>query len=159
MFHRTGELVKVETDEESLASGIAPDARRARGVYYTPAPLVTRASRPGVLFSSTAAVGPGGWRRPEGGDAAFCRSDDGGQSWMTLQSGLPQPLAPIPRAIAVDPLNPRGYLAGLTDGSIWATDDDGASFQHIMDSQAAIMAALSWSRSILPLAFLGMRRA
>src|SRR5437879_965222 len=48
------------------------------GRRYTPAPLVTRASRPGVLFSSTAAVGPGGWRRPEGGDAAFCRSDDGG---------------------------------------------------------------------------------
>jgi photosystem II stability/assembly factor-like uncharacterized protein len=109
------------------------------GRRYTPAPIVTRASRPGVLFSSTAAVGPGGWRRPEGGDAAFCRSDDGGQSWTTLQSGLPQPLAPIPRAIAVDPTNQRGYLAGLTDGSMWATDDDGESFQHVLDSQAAIM--------------------
>src|SRR5216683_2309282 len=47
------------------------------GRAYTPAPLVTRASRPGVLFSSVTAVGPGGWTRAEGGDAAFCRSDDG----------------------------------------------------------------------------------
>jgi hypothetical protein len=52
---------------------------------------------------------------------------------------LPRPLAPIPRAIAVDPTNPRGYLAGLTDGSMWATDDDGESFQHVLDSRAAIM--------------------
>jgi photosystem II stability/assembly factor-like uncharacterized protein len=112
------------------------------GRRYTPAPLVTRASRPGVLFTSIAAVGPGGWQRPEGGDAAFCRSDDGGQSWKTLCSGLPRPLAAIPRAVAVDPANPRGYLAGLTDGSLWATDDDGESFRQMLagQAQAAVMA-------------------
>jgi photosystem II stability/assembly factor-like uncharacterized protein len=109
------------------------------GRRYTPAPLVTRASRPGALFSSIAAVGPGDWRRPEGGDAAFCRSDDGGQSWITLRSGLPRPLAPIPRAIAVDPVNPRGYLAGLTDGSLWATENDGESFHQVLEGRAAIM--------------------
>jgi photosystem II stability/assembly factor-like uncharacterized protein len=109
------------------------------GRRYTPAPLVTRVSRPGVLFSSTAAVGPGDWRRPEGGDSAFCRSDDAGQSWITLRSGLPRPLAPIPRAIAVDPVNPRGYLAGLTDGSLWATDNDGDSFHRVLEGGGAIM--------------------
>lgn len=109
------------------------------GRRYTPAPLVTHGARPGVLFCSVAAVGPGDWRRPEGGDAAFCRSDDGGQSWTTLLEGLPKPLVAIPRAIAVDPANPRGYLAGLTDGSLWATDDDGASFQRVLEGQGAVM--------------------
>jgi photosystem II stability/assembly factor-like uncharacterized protein len=107
---------------------------------YTPAPMVTRASRPGVLFTSIAAVGPGGWQRPEGGDAAFCRSDDGGQTWSTLVGGLPQPLAAIPRAIAPDPGNDQGWLAGLTDGSLWATDDDGRSFYHLTSGMSAIMA-------------------
>jgi photosystem II stability/assembly factor-like uncharacterized protein len=108
------------------------------GRAYTPARLVTRAGRPGVLFSSVTAVGPGGWRRPEGGDAAFCRSEDGGQSWVTLTSGLPQPMAAIPRAIAVDPTNPDGYVAGATDGSLWATDD-GTSFRPLLDGLSSIM--------------------
>jgi photosystem II stability/assembly factor-like uncharacterized protein len=93
-----------------------------------------------VLFSSVAAVGPAGWRRTEGGDAAFCRSHDAGASWLTLTGGLPQPLAPIPRAIAVDPLNPSGYIAGLTDGSIWATEDDGALFRQLLTGLPSIMA-------------------
>jgi photosystem II stability/assembly factor-like uncharacterized protein len=90
---------------------------------YTPAPLVTRASQPGVLFSSVTGVGPGGWSKPGGGDSAFCRSDDGGRSWRTLTAGLPQPMAPIPRAIAINSCKPNGYVAGTTDGSVWATDD------------------------------------
>src|SRR5262249_5048988 len=98
---------------------------------YTPAPLVTRSSRPGVLFSSVCGVGPGGWSKPGGGDSAFCRSDDGGHSWHTLTAGLPQPMAPIPRAIAINPCKPSGYVAGTTDGSVWATDD-GESFQLIL---------------------------
>jgi photosystem II stability/assembly factor-like uncharacterized protein len=110
------------------------------GRAYTPTPLVTRATRPGVVFGCVAAVGPGSWRRPEGGDAAFCRSDDAGQSWVTLTGGLPQPLVPIPRALAVDSTNPSGYVAGLTDGSVWATDDDGASFQRVLDGLPSIMA-------------------
>jgi hypothetical protein len=100
------------------------------GRAYTPAPLVTHTSRPGVVFSSVTAVGPGEWRRTEGGDAAFCRSDDAGQSWQTLSAGLPRPMAAIPRAIAVNPANPEGYVAGSTDGCLWATDD-GHSFQPL----------------------------
>jgi photosystem II stability/assembly factor-like uncharacterized protein len=109
-----------------------------QGRAYTPAPLVTRASRPGVLFSSVTGVGPGDWRRPEGGDSAFCKSEDGGQSWATLTDGLPHPMAAIPRAIAVDPTNPDGYVAGSTDGSLWATDD-GKSFQQLLGGLSNIM--------------------
>jgi photosystem II stability/assembly factor-like uncharacterized protein len=109
------------------------------GKTYTPAPLVTRASRPGVVFSAITAVGPGGWRRAEGGDGAFCRSQDGGQSWQLLSEGLPNPLVAIPRAIAVDPTNPAGYLAGMTDGTLWATDDDGQSFRQVLSGLPSIM--------------------
>jgi photosystem II stability/assembly factor-like uncharacterized protein len=110
-----------------------------QGRAYTPAPLVTRAARPSVLFSSVTAVGPGGWARGEGGDAAFCRSVDGGQSWTTLTDGLPRPMAAIPRAIAVDPTNPDGYVAGATDGCLWATDD-GVSFRPLLGGLSSIMA-------------------
>jgi photosystem II stability/assembly factor-like uncharacterized protein len=110
------------------------------GRAYTPTPLVTRATRPGTVFGCVAAIGPGGWRRPEGGDAVFCRSDDAGQSWITLSGGLPQPLVPIPRALAVDATNPSGYVAGLTDGSVWLTNDDGASFQQVLDGLPSVMA-------------------
>lgn len=109
------------------------------GKAYTPAPLVTRASRPGVIFSAITAVGPGGWRRAEGGDGAFCRSQDGGQSWQLLSVGLPRPLVAIPRAIAIDPTNPGGYLTGMTDGSMWATDDDGQSFRQVLNGLPSIM--------------------
>jgi photosystem II stability/assembly factor-like uncharacterized protein len=110
------------------------------GKSYTPAPLVTRGSRPGTIFSAIAATGPGGWQRPEGGDSAFCRSQDGGQSWQLLNAGLPAPLVAIPRAIAVDPTNPGGYLTGMTDGSLWETDDDGQFFRQVLSGLPAIMA-------------------
>jgi photosystem II stability/assembly factor-like uncharacterized protein len=109
-----------------------------QGRAYTPAPLVTRASRPGVLFSSVAANGPGDWSRPEGGDTAFCRSDDGGQTWTTLTDGLPRPMAAIPRAIAVDPDNPDGYVAGTTDGRLWMTDDS-TSFRPLLEGLSSVM--------------------
>jgi photosystem II stability/assembly factor-like uncharacterized protein len=109
------------------------------GRAYTPTPLVTRATRPNVVFGSVAAVGPGRWRRPEGGDTVFCRSDDMGESWVTLTGGLPRPLVPIPRALAVDPTNPSGYVAGLTDGSVWATDDDGGAFGQLLDGLPSVM--------------------
>jgi|SRR5579859_3518722 len=113
-----------------------------QGRAYTPAPLVTRAARPGVLFSSVTAVGPGGWRRAEGGDAAFCRSDDAGQSWTTLTVGLPHPMAAIPRAIAANPTRLDGYIAGSTDGCLWATDD-GESFQQLTGGLPGIMTLTS----------------
>jgi photosystem II stability/assembly factor-like uncharacterized protein len=114
------------------------------GRRYTPAPLVTRPGKAGVLFSSVTGVGPGGWSRPEGGDSAFCRSDDGGQSWVTLTNGLPKPMAAIPRAIAIDPGNPDGYVAGATDGSLWATDD-GERFQQVLTGLFNIMSLTSAS--------------
>jgi hypothetical protein len=56
-----------------------------------------------------------------------------------LSVGLPRPLVAIPRAIAIDPTNPGGYLAGMTDGSMWATDDDGQSFRQVLNGLPSIM--------------------
>lgn len=114
-------------------ANVGLEARR-----YTPAPLVTRPSSKGVLFSSVTGVGPGGWNGPGGGDSAFCRSDDGGESWITLTAGLPRPMAAIPRAIAIDPTNADGYVAGATDGTLWATDD-GETFHALLTGLRNIM--------------------
>jgi hypothetical protein len=48
-------------------------------------------------------------------------------------------MAAIPRAIAVDPSNPDGYLAGTTDGCLWASDD-GTSFHALLGGLPSVMA-------------------
>jgi hypothetical protein len=50
------------------------------GHTYVAGPLVTHPAQPSVLASAVTAVGPGQWRRPEGADAAFARSKDGGKT-------------------------------------------------------------------------------
>lgn len=125
----------LRSDDQGASWSEANSGLHAR--RYTPAPLVTRASRPGVLFSSVTGVGPGGWTRPGGGDSAFCVSENCGHSWVTLTSGLPQPMAPIPRAIAIDASNPDGYIAGATDGSLWTTSDS-QSFHQLLPPAAGL---------------------
>ena len=39
-------------------------------------------------------------------------------------------MSAIPRAIAINPSNPDSYVAGSTDGRLWATDD-GQTFQPL----------------------------
>ena len=73
---------------------------------YTAAPIAVHPSRPETLLTGVTAVGPGMWRRPEGADSAFARSDDGGRTWRESTRGLPQPCAAPPRALAVDPDDP-----------------------------------------------------
>ena len=106
---------------------------------YTSTPLVSHPTRPGVLLSGVTAVGPGGWRRPEGGDAAIARSDDGGLSWQTSTAGLPQPCVAIPRGLAVPSDAPDLCFAGMNDGTLWMSEDSGASFEKLLDGLPPVM--------------------
>jgi hypothetical protein len=55
------------------------------------AQLVVHPKRPNVLFTAGAAVPPPQFfRKPEGADSAFYRSEDRGQSWTKLHGGLPE---------------------------------------------------------------------
>lgn len=97
------------------------------------APLVVHPSRPQVLFTAAAEVPPPFWRRPEGANAGFFRSEDRGTTWRRLKGGLPEHFTAAPRATAGDPENPDAFFVGMTDGSVWMSEDGGESFHQIID--------------------------
>ena len=100
---------------------------------YTSTPLASHPDRPGFLLSGVTAVGPGRWRRPEGGDSGIARSEDGGRSWQVSTKGLPSPCVGIPRGLVIAPDDTSLSFAGFTDGTIWASHDSGQSFERLLD--------------------------
>lgn len=88
-------------------------------------------SEPNVLFTAAAGVPPRDWRRKEGADSKFFRSDDQARSWTTLSGGLPDHMTAAPRATASRPDQPGSFLVGMNDGSIWMTADFGESFAQV----------------------------
>jgi photosystem II stability/assembly factor-like uncharacterized protein len=91
--------------------------------------LAVHPERPHVLFTAGASVPPPGWRRPEGPGCGFYRSDNQGLSWSHRDAGLPGDIAmAAPRAVASDPADPDGFYFGLSNGTVWATNDGGESF-------------------------------
>ena len=69
---------------------------------------------------------------PEGADAAFFRSEDRADSWERLTGGLPDHFTAAPRATAGDPDDPDAFFVGMTDGSVWMSDDGGESFREVL---------------------------
>jgi photosystem II stability/assembly factor-like uncharacterized protein len=90
--------------------------------------LVVNPERPRTVFTASAAVPPPGWSRPEGARSAVYRSTDQARSWNRLSGGLPDDLRAAPRAVAGDAADPDFVSVGLTDGTIWITEDGGESF-------------------------------
>ena len=108
-------------------------------------PLAVHPDRPNVLFAAAAEVPPPFWStRPQGANAFFYRSDDGGRIWRKLQGpGLPQAgLKPGPRCCVVDPRDPDAVYFGLADGSLYATHDGGASFARVVEGLPGWIAAI-----------------
>jgi photosystem II stability/assembly factor-like uncharacterized protein len=91
--------------------------------------LVVNAATPRTVFTAAAAVPPPGWSRPEGAQAAVYRSPDQGKHWARLTGGLPDAIPAAPRAVASDPGDAQAVCIGLTDGTIWMTEDGGESFR------------------------------
>ncbi len=89
-------------------------------------------ARSRVLFTAAAAVPPPFWRRGEGADAAFYRSENQGVSWERLSGGLPDYFKAAPRAVAGDPEDPDSFFVGMTDGSVWMSENGGESFRQII---------------------------
>jgi photosystem II stability/assembly factor-like uncharacterized protein len=96
-------------------------------------------ARPRIFLTAAAAVPPPFWRRPEGADTAFYRSDDQGESWRRLSGGLPEYFKAAPRAVAGDPEDPKTFLFGMTDGAVWMTEDAGESFRKILAGMPQVM--------------------
>jgi photosystem II stability/assembly factor-like uncharacterized protein len=152
---RTWEDIKAGTEFDSHSVTVMPDdpevviSTSGRGIYKSVdggdsfhdankgmsrrymTQVAVHPARPQLLFTASAAVPPPGWRRAEGADAGFYRSEDQGESWQQLRGGLPEHISPAPRIVASDPDDPDTFLAGMSDGTIWMTDDCGESFRTV----------------------------
>ena len=95
------------------------------------AQIVIHPSEPKTLFTAGAEVPPFFWRRPEGANAGFFRSDDQARHWQPLTGGLPDHMSAAPRSTAGEPGSPGSFLVGMSDGSIWLSRDHGDSFRQI----------------------------
>jgi hypothetical protein len=77
--------------------------------------------------------GTGDWPRTSpGGRPAVYRTRDAGESWQRCDTGLPAEQAwwTVKRqAMCSDTLDPVGIYLGNTGGELWASLDEGASFQ------------------------------
>ena len=104
-------------------------ADRGLGPRLYMAHLAVHPSRPEALFTAAAAGIPPDWARDA--DAAFFRSDDRGISWRRW-GGSPESLTAAPRAVAGDPMDPDTVVVGMTDGTVWLTEDGGGSFRRIV---------------------------
>jgi len=103
------------------------------------AQLVCHSARPKVLFTAAASVPPPFWRRPEGAESAFYRSENQGQSWERLSGGLPNHFKAAPRATAGDPKEPNAFFVGMNDGTIWSSADGGESFCQIVGGLPSVL--------------------
>jgi photosystem II stability/assembly factor-like uncharacterized protein len=68
------------------------------------------------------------------GKAAVWRTRDGGDHWEALRDGLPQQNAffgVLRQAMAADVLEPAGVYAGTNTGTLFASADEGGSWQSI----------------------------
>jgi hypothetical protein len=99
---------------------------------YTPAYVVVHSSRPRELLTAVTTIGPGGWTRPEGPGVAFARSEDQGETWRILPEAVPPGFRPVPRGVVGDPVDSDVSFAGMTDGSVWMSPDNGEHFEQIV---------------------------
>ena len=73
-------------------------------------------------------------RTSPGGRPAVYRTSDGGQSWERQDRGLPPEQAWLTvkrQCMAVDERDPVGVYFGTTNGDVWASADEGATWQCI----------------------------
>jgi photosystem II stability/assembly factor-like uncharacterized protein len=76
-----------------------------------------------------------------GGHAAVWRTNDGGDSWIRSDDGLPKDnayLAVLREAMAVDRLDPVGVYFGTSTGQLYGSRDEGRSWRLIADNLPSI---------------------
>jgi photosystem II stability/assembly factor-like uncharacterized protein len=84
---------------------------------------------------------PGHGRTMPDGKATVWRTRDAGSSWQPLTNGLPQQdayLGVLREAMAADTYDTPGYYFGTSTGQLFASADDGESWQEIASYLPAI---------------------
>ncbi|MEX0365197.1 MAG: WD40/YVTN/BNR-like repeat-containing protein [Ruegeria sp.] len=82
-------------------------------------------------------------RYPPDAAAAVWRSCDGGQSWQDHRQGLPQEgcfFTVLRQAMAGDTRDPAGIYFGTNSGSVFASTDEGASWDEVARHLPTILA-------------------
>ncbi|MGB3316361.1 MAG: exo-alpha-sialidase [Albidovulum sp.] len=82
-------------------------------------------------------------RFPPGAAAAVWRSRDGGQSWQAMRDGLPQQscyFTVLRQAMAGDSRDPAGIYFGTNSGSVFASLDEGDTWDEIARHLPTILA-------------------
>ncbi len=82
-----------------------------------------------VKFSRNATAQTGGAK------TQILRSDDAGKSWNKLTKGLPAGTEHMTCGFATHPDDANTLCVGYTDGSVYATNDGGASWRRLLVSQ------------------------
>ena len=111
--------------------------RSARIGY--PDAVIIHPRHPDTVFMAGAICGPGDWRQTKTADARVARSRDGGRHWQYLEGGLPAHIHGNIEGFALN-VWPGGsaLFAGTTDGDIFASDDEGETWDTIAQDVGAV---------------------
>ena len=96
-------------------------------------PIILQPGNPDVLFIGSAAGAPPTFGGPKGAAAQIYRSRNGGESWQTLNGGLPETFHGMVRGLVVDPSNDAALYAGTTDGDLYYSEDEGDNWSLLME--------------------------
>jgi photosystem II stability/assembly factor-like uncharacterized protein len=93
--------------------------------------ILAHPRRPGVVWNVP--VADDGERIPPGAQLQVQRSDDGGTHWRMQAQGLPSDsyTCVLRDAASLDTADPVGVYLGTRNGDVFASADEGESFQRI----------------------------
>jgi photosystem II stability/assembly factor-like uncharacterized protein len=95
-----------------------------------------------IMFVAGGGAAPPIWRQVHRADSTVLRSRDGGRTWTVVGGGVVDCLRANIEALALAAW-PGGMtlFAGTTDGDVFATDDEGASWTRVASGLGAVSKA------------------